>query len=725
MSRSSSGLLSSSPVTSTLRGGSATFASSFEPSYSSLTRPSSHRSLLRSTYVPQPTASYGSSSLAYSTSSIGYGSSSSSIRGHGSGIVGIGGSSVHPTHGSRDKWRSPALSGSVSSGSSMPKLRRSSDLAVTHRLPPSTMAAAGTGAKSMPDDRSAVLLLRSYHGGSDWDDSSSSSLGPPPREAGAVRHWPRSGSSGIGSFQQSSNRTSLPSLLPPTTASEPGHDLLTPEWRHGEVDRMDVGSGGTSNNPARHSRPASTRLQQAAATTAAGRIGCGGGSLELSRSGTACHDSHPPVLQFSTSAIQGLASEDTTRDPSCDIVKVRLDAHNGDVGLHNLGNTCFMSSVVQCLSSTYPLVQYIMQNGHAADLAKAAAMAATAGTTIKHGKLRGSLMEAFAKLIQSLWKNSRSTAIYPDDFKAQVQVYAPQFAGYSQHDAQEFLQHLLQGLHEDINVVAGHPSMPQAPQSKAGCDSYNSSVQAESNQASGLDIMLAAATNSSLSLAEPITEEQKRDNCWKAYRAAEDSRIVDLFAGQLRSTLTCSSCGYSSTTFEPFWDLSLTIPMQDGRGSQTVVSLRHCLEAFVDEEKLAGDERPVCDRCKVRTVCTKSLSIVRLPQILVLHLKRFTGERYRTKLNTEVEFPEKGLDLSICCPKGMPCCVYDLYAVINHTGTVYSGHYTASCKHPVSGAWRRFDDHRVSPTSSMSLVSSGAYVLFYEAKKDAIFQSSL
>uniref|UniRef100_A0A8B9ZFM5 Ubiquitin specific peptidase 2 n=1 Tax=Anas platyrhynchos TaxID=8839 RepID=A0A8B9ZFM5_ANAPL len=38
----------------------------------------------------------------------------------------------------------------------------------------------------------------------------------------------------------------------------------------------------------------------------------------------------------------------------------------------------------------------------------------------------------------------------------------------------------------------------------------------------------------------------------------------DLFVGQLKSSLTCSECGYCSTAFDPFWDLSLPIPKVRG-----------------------------------------------------------------------------------------------------------------------------------------------------------------
>ena len=75
---------------------------------------------------------------------------------------------------------------------------------------------------------------------------------------------------------------------------------------------------------------------------------------------------------------------------------------------------------------------------------------------------------------------------------------------------------------------------------------------------------------------------------WKRYIRRDDSHLVDLFVGQLKSTLCCSDCNHESVTFEPFWDLSLGIPSRTGE-----VSLLDCLDTFTKEEVLDGDEMPV------------------------------------------------------------------------------------------------------------------------------------
>lgn len=68
----------------------------------------------------------------------------------------------------------------------------------------------------------------------------------------------------------------------------------------------------------------------------------------------------------------------------------------------------------------------------------------------------------------------------------------------------------------------------------------------------------------------------------------DNSKIVDIFVGQLKSTLKCTHCGHSSVTFDPFWDLSLPIPQRAGQ-----LRLSQCLDHFTREETLDGDEKPV------------------------------------------------------------------------------------------------------------------------------------
>ncbi|XP_063799588.1 ubiquitin carboxyl-terminal hydrolase 2 isoform X2 [Pseudophryne corroboree] len=332
----------------------------------------------------------------------------------------------------------------------------------------------------------------------------------------------------------------------------------------------------------------------------------------------------------------------------------------GLVGLRNLGNTCFMNSILQCLSNSKDLRDYCLQNSYQRDLnAKACSTA---------------IMKEFAHLLQAIWTSSANEVVSPSEFKTQIQRYAPRFMGYNQQDAQEFLRFLLDGLHNEVNRVTVR------------------------SKYSHQDL-------------DHLIDTEKGKQMWKRYLEREDSRIVELFVGQLKSSLTCTECGYCSTVFDPFWDLSLPI----AKKCIPEVSLMDCIRLFTKEDVLEGDEKPTCCRCKARRRCTKKFTIQRFPKILVLHLKRFSEARIRSsKLSTFVNFPLKDLDLREFSSEPSPHATYNLYAVSNHSGTTMGGHYTAYCKNPSNGEWYTFNDSRVTAMSSSQVKSSDAYVLFYE-----------
>ena len=185
----------------------------------------------------------------------------------------------------------------------------------------------------------------------------------------------------------------------------------------------------------------------------------------------------------------------------------------GTTGLVNLGNTCFMNSSLQCLSNTQPLTEYFKSDNYKVDI----------NSTNPLG-MKGELAEEYANLCKSLWAGNVS-AVAPRDFKYKLERFAPAFSGYQQHDSQELLSFLLDGLHEDLNRVKTKPYRDRPETQEKG-------------------------------------DVQFSEDLWNYHKERNDSIIVDWFQGQLKSTLVCPKCSKKSVTFDPVMYLSLPLPIK-------------------------------------------------------------------------------------------------------------------------------------------------------------------
>lgn len=201
-------------------------------------------------------------------------------------------------------------------------------------------------------------------------------------------------------------------------------------------------------------------------------------------------------------------------EPSTSVATTNVQSFRytpGLCGLSNLGNTCFMNSVLQCMSNCPPITKYFLENQHMGELNISNPLG-----------MKGLVAKAFGELIKTMWSGDNNHTP-PSNFKIQVSRFAPQFSGYQQHDAQELLTFLLDGLHEDLNRVQKKPYIE-------------------------------------LKDADGRPDEVVANESWDNYLKRNNSVIVDYFHGLLKSHVTCPQCECVSTTFDPFCYLSLPLP---------------------------------------------------------------------------------------------------------------------------------------------------------------------
>uniref|UniRef100_A0A3Q1JPR7 Ubiquitin carboxyl-terminal hydrolase n=1 Tax=Anabas testudineus TaxID=64144 RepID=A0A3Q1JPR7_ANATE len=398
----------------------------------------------------------------------------------------------------------------------------------------------------------------------------------------------------------------------------------------------------------------------------------------------------------------------------------------GVTGLRNLGNTCYMNSILQVLSHLHVFRECFLR----LDLTQALELLATA----VHGQLTGksssqpplsqrmglqtssgsgaglsggasracsmeliqpkepsskhiSLCHELHTLFQVMW-SGKWALVSPFAMLHSVWQLIPAFRGYAQQDAQEFLCELLDKVQHELESTGKHTTTAGVPQTQKRLIKQVLSV------------------------------------------------VNTIFHGQLLSQVTCLACDHRSNTVEPFWDLSLEFPERYHSNSRESAAQASChltemLAKFTETEALEGNIY-ACDQCNsarrrtsskpvILTEAQKQLMIHKLPQVLRLHLKRFrwSGRHHREKIGVHVSFDQLLNMEPYCCrdSAGSPRAkhfLYELSAVVMHHGKGFgSGHYTAYCYNTEGGFWVHCNDSKLNVCSVEEVCRAQAYILFY------------
>lgn len=383
----------------------------------------------------------------------------------------------------------------------------------------------------------------------------------------------------------------------------------------------------------------------------------------------------------------------------------------GICGLKNFGSSCYINLTIQVLFGLY----YFKSLIRSLDLPRSP----------------NSLAASILGLLSVFTKKGNSN-ITPSNFIRTVKNLKPGFnVPYEQQDAQEFLIFVLDQLHIETSFKPLKTPLVDLP---------------------------------------TLTIQKDKDEYAKWYddlvKFEGLSPIHDLFQGHLQSKLICYKCGYESVSYSSFTILSLPIP-----SSGSIVNLSDCLMYYTQDEVLRGDNAWKCPKCtkevdpqeghkldnnpvfhvkksgmfKLRRskspskepapvklkssapelLSFKRLTFIKLPKILFIHLSRFSN--MQNKLTVPIKFPLKLTFRHEAAP-----VVYHLVGVINHFGSLKSGHYISivnkmldsnfhelnpETARPPPQGWYLFDDENIVNTNmghNESVESRDAYVLCYE-----------
>jgi ubiquitin C-terminal hydrolase len=347
-------------------------------------------------------------------------------------------------------------------------------------------------------------------------------------------------------------------------------------------------------------------------------------------------------------------------------IKREIYESKGLCGLINLGNKCFMNSVLQCLLHTLKLTDYFLSGDYRRDL------------TVKNKKHPShTVVASYIMVANHFWDTNQ--LIKPKTFVESLSTIHRKYFNLEQQDSHECLLNILDIIHTGL--------------------SYETSWEIQGRITTPSDRLVHNSLQS-----------------WKSFCEKNYSVVIDNFYGSVYSTLNCSSCGHLVNNYQPFLTTSLCLP--DNRSGSGISSGCHIKDLFINSQQTEEISDYKCESCQHRG-CKTQTKLWKLPNHFIIHLNRFEkiGNGFG-KSSVFVDFPLNDLDLTefVAPEKGDPNnYIYDCYAINYHLGrSIDSGHYVSVCKN-LDGKWYNFDDGNVS-TSGESLVNNNAYMLFYQRK---------
>ena len=200
--------------------------------------------------------------------------------------------------------------------------------------------------------------------------------------------------------------------------------------------------------------------------------------------------------------------------------RTRSGKVRGQVGLTNLGNTCYMNSALQCLRSVEELSLYFLTKKWEEEVNK-----------VNPIGYKGQIASVYASLVNNIYSVSASASFSPKQFKQTLGRANSLFSGYGQQDSQEFLSWLIDALHEDLNRIITKP--------------YKENPDSDDN-----------------TFRDPEAMKQLGEIYRSNYRARNDSVSTDLFNGFYKNTMVCPECDKVSITFDPYSQLTLQLPIE-------------------------------------------------------------------------------------------------------------------------------------------------------------------
>ena len=415
--------------------------------------------------------------------------------------------------------------------------------------------------------------------------------------------------------------------------------------------------------------------------------------------------------------------------------------------MDNLGNTCYLNSIIQTFANIELFKKFLLNNTyldffmHKMDLIQS-------DLKIKLHKLYDSPIYQFYRLINTIYTGSvDSESLKPTTLRKKLGLKNSMFKSSQQQDAQEAFTILIEMMHMEIAQNVSDTTQ-------------NVSDTAQNVSDTTQNVFDTAQNVSDITNPDPL--QKACINFW----SKEYSPLYEIFHGMYLNTRICTECNYISTEYNPNLFLGLDIPVKrldksdekvfnnfnitdyininckinsisiDSKvkeemcknldektinlikeqyllitSTNAIYDINDCIQDFAST-KIIDDVK--CPGCNNKCSCSSKNELVIPPKVLCVHIKRFNNNL--SKKNNHITFPFD-LDINSILSTNLDSnkFKYKLKSVINHSG--YSsnfGHYYTYAYSSIHEKWFNFNDETVTELRDSQICTNNAYLLFYE-----------
>jgi len=402
--------------------------------------------------------------------------------------------------------------------------------------------------------------------------------------------------------------------------------------------------------------------------------------------------------------------------------------------LDNLGNTCFLNSIIQALGRNLEFLSFFLSSESSIMDDLKNNLIDKKREKTKEGQLVINKKEFDEEIDNTLTIHLKKLFTYMFDetqviepkslvkfVKTKILDYEgkPKFGGREQQDAQEFLSEILQIIDNETSysvemIKKDKTEIYTFIEKELSTLETNLEIHSKTKEYDTIKNILSEI-NKIYNEHTELFLEIKSLSAWKDRTKISYSIINDIMTSLNLMTSTCNTCNIKSVKFEKSDILTLNFPQtEEKRESYNITEL---IDNFYSSELITGENKYFCSYCNSKQEKTRKTELYQQPNTLVVLVKRweYTDNGSLRKNNTKLNYAHL-LDMKkyMCDNKREEKCSYELYSVVRHSGGTNGGHYYNYSFDVITKKWFRYDDDDVYLVDDDEPLKCNGYILFYK-----------